>query len=112
MATQIRIELLKTSKNKEKASIEGFLYTLNRSSPKLSHWVCERRGTYNARLTTIAGVVKQPPSISDIYASHTHCPDPARADIIKGITRMKERATNSEDTTRSIVITGIQTMND
>ena len=112
MATQIRIELLKTSKNKDKASIEGFLYTLNRSSPKLSHWVCERRGTCNARLTTIAGVVKQLPSISDIHASHTHCPDPARADIIKGITRMKERATNSEDTTRSILITGIQTMND
>ena len=42
MVTQLKIEILKTNKNKEKACIEGFIYiTHNKYSPQLLHWVCE-----------------------------------------------------------------------
>ena len=77
MATPSVIQITKTSKNKEKACIEGFLYTLNKTSSQLSHWVCEKRGTCKARLSTNDRIVVKPCKIADIYSSHSHGPDPS-----------------------------------
>ena len=44
-STQLIVEMLKTSKNKDKACIDGFMYTLSRSTSTGSH--CEKRGTCN-----------------------------------------------------------------
>ena len=72
MATSFKIEILKSSKNKEKAYIEGFIYTLNKSPPQLSHWVCENRGTCKARISTNDANVVKLTSVADIHLSHTH----------------------------------------
>ena len=110
MATPLVIQITKTSKNKEKAYIEGFLYTLNKCSSQLSHWVCEKRGTCKARLTTNLRIVVIPCQIADINSSHSHGPDTKRFEIVQSISQMKDRATNSEDSTRSILASGVGTM--
>ena len=78
---------------------------------QLSHWVCEKRGTCKARLTTNDRIVVKPCKLADIYSSHSHGPDPTRLEIIQSITKMKDRSTNSEDSTRSIFASGVGTMN-
>ena len=40
--------------------IEGFLNTLNKCYSQISHWVCEKRGTCKARLTTNERTVVKP----------------------------------------------------
>lgn len=112
MATSFKIEILKSSKNMEKAYIEGFIYTLNKSSPQLSHWVCENRGTCKARISTNDANVVKPTSVPDIHSSHTHGSNTSRVEMIKGITKMKTRAENSEESTRFIFASGIETMTD
>ena len=102
--------MTKTSKSKEKACIGGFVYTLNKCSAQLSHWVCEKRGTCKVRLTTNHQIVIKPCNIADIHSSHSHGPDPTILQIVKSITNMKNRATSSEDRTRSIFARGIETM--
>ena len=78
MATSFKIEILKSSKNKEKAYIEGFIYTLNKFSPQLSHWVCENRRTCKARISTNDANVVKPTSVAGIHSSHTHRPNTSR----------------------------------
>ena len=112
MATpNVVIEILKSSKGKEKAYIDGFVYTLTKSCYPRLHWLCEKRATCKARLSTEEVVIK-PESRSDIHSSHTHRPNPMRAEIIKGLTQMKERALNSESSTRSILSSGLELMNE
>ena len=113
MATpDVLIEILKSNRGKEKACIDGFLYTLKRSCHPHLHWICEKRATCKARITTKDGVVINPPNKSEIILSHTHAPEPMRVEMIKGITRMKDRAVSSEDTTRSILSSGLGLMTD
>ena len=65
----------KTTKSKNKAHIQGFLYTLNRVSTAGTHsWVCEKRATCKGRInTTQNGTVLIPTELSEILASHS-CP--------------------------------------
>ena len=77
MATpNVVIEILKSSRGKEKAYIDGFVYTLTKSCYPRLHWLCEKRATCKARLSTKEGVVIKPESRSDIHSSHTHGPNP------------------------------------
>ena len=78
-STQLTVEMLKASKDKDKACIDGFLYTLNRSNSAGLHWVCEKRGTCKARLITHDRIVT-PADISDIHSSHRHEPDCSRVE--------------------------------
>ena len=49
MAESLSIEIVKTTKAKNKAYLQGFLYTLNRvSAAGNQYWVCEKRNTYNS----------------------------------------------------------------
>ena len=43
-STSFSIERIKSERNKDKASIQGFIYTLNRKSHDIEYWVCEKRG--------------------------------------------------------------------
>ena len=54
----------------------------------------------------------KPQNNSDIHISHTHGPDSTRVALIKGISKMKDRALNSEDSTRCILASGLELMND
>ncbi|KAI6648413.1 hypothetical protein LOD99_8203 [Oopsacas minuta] len=113
MATpNVVIEILKSSRGKEKAYIDGFLYILTKSCYPYLHWHCEKRATCKARISTKEGVVIKPESRSDIYSSHTHGANPVRGEMIKGFTQMKERALNSGTSTRSILASGLGSMNE
>ena len=90
----------------------GFVYTLTKSCYPRLHWLCEKRATCKASLSTKEGVVIKPESRSDIHSSHTHGPNPIRAGIVKGLTQMKERALNSESSTKSILASGLELMNE
>ena len=48
MATPIIAEKIKSTRSKDKITIHGFIYTLNKSTNQLKHWVCEKRGTCKA----------------------------------------------------------------
>ena len=50
--------------------------------------------------------------MTDIHSSHTHAPDCSRVEMIRGLNTMKYRARNSNDSTRSILATGLETMTD
>ena len=39
------IERLKSKRNKDKATIQGSNYTLNRFAKGIEYWVCEKRGS-------------------------------------------------------------------
>ena len=86
------------------------MYTLNKTSSQFSHWVCEKRGTGKARLSTNDRIVVKPCKIADIYSSHSHGPDPTRFEIVQSITKMKDRAANCEDSARTIFASGVETM--
>ena len=72
-----------------------------------SDWVCEKRGTCKARLVTQDRNVIKRTEMTDIHPSHTHVPDCPRVEMIKGLSTIKHRTTNFNDTTRSILTTGI-----
>ena len=103
--------MLKTRKNKDKECIDGFKSTLSRSTSAGSHWVCEKRGTCKARLITQDRNVIKPTDMTDI-SSHTHVPDCSRVEMVRGMNTKKHRAVNSNDSTRSILATGLETMTD
>ena len=109
-STQLTVEMLKTSKNKDKACIYGFLYTLNKSNSAGLHWICEKRGTCKARLITHDRRIVTPADISDIHSSHKHAPDCSRVEMVKGLNTMKHRASNSNDSSRLILANGLGTM--
>ena len=56
--------------------------------------------------------VINPPNKTEVILSHTHGPESMRVEMIKGITRMKDRAVSSEDTTRSILSSRLGLMTD
>ena len=47
MATAKRI---KSTRGKDKIAIHGYIYTLNKSTTQVKHWVCEKRGTLKHEL--------------------------------------------------------------
>ena len=98
-STQLTVEMLKTSKNKDKACIYGCIYTLSGSTSAGSNWVCEKRGTCKARLMTQDRNVIKPSDMTDIHSSHTHAPDCSRVEMIRGLNTMKYGAKNSNDST-------------
>ena len=85
MATPLNVEFSKTTKSKNKAHIQGFLYTLNRVSTAVTHsWECEKRATCKGRIkTTQIGTVLIPTELSEILASHSHAPDLSRAQMLQ-----------------------------
>ena len=72
----------------------------------------ENRATCKARMSTNDANVVKPTIVADIHLSHTHGPNTPRIEVINGVTKMKARATNSEESTRLILASGIETMTD
>ena len=112
--TPLNIELIKSTKAKNKAHIKGFLYTLNGvSSAGKQYWLCEKRGTCKARMTTSPeGAVLIPSQFTQIVSSHTHAPDPARSQMLQGYQSMKDRAFVSGEKTRTILTQGLVGLNE
>ena len=103
--TTLNIELIKSTKGKNKAHIKAFLYSLNGASlAGNQYWLCEQRGTCKARLTTSPdGAILIPSLVTEILSSHTHGPNPARSEMLRGYQLMKDRALVSGEKTRTIL---------
>ena len=84
----LRIEKIKSIRQKEKVSINGFIYSLHTSGDTLQ-WRCEKRGTCNARLHTDHDIVVKPDNPEAMLTSHTHGPDLARIEMLKGYSEIK-----------------------
>ena len=97
------IDKIKSERNKDKASTQGFLYTLNRSVNGREYWVCEKRGICKARLQTMNDNIIKPTNPSDIQSQHSHGPDIARVEMLKGYNDLKIAARNSEVSTRNLL---------
>ncbi|KAI6648643.1 hypothetical protein LOD99_8000 [Oopsacas minuta] len=81
-AAPLKIELVKTIRGKDKATFQGFVYTLTKSSLDVQQWVCENRGTCKARMHTKGDEIIKPTQINDIYSSHTHGSNPVRIEML------------------------------
>ena len=79
MATPFPVILdrIKLERNKDKASIQGFLYTLHLYVNVKEHWVCEKRGICKAQLQTLNDSIIKPANPSDTRSQHSHGPDKA-----------------------------------
>ena len=110
MASELIIERIKSNKNKDKAFVMGYIYTLNRVTDGLSYWVCEKRGTCKARIHTREDIITKPVLISEIEQAHTHTPSQDRIQMLKDYRKMKDIASNSEQSTRGILSLVIEEM--
>ena len=110
MATAISIEKIKSKRNKDKAIAEGFLYNLNRINGEVYYWVCEKRGECNARINTRNDIIIKPTDIIQLVNDHTHAPSQERIEMLQAYSTIKSTAEISEQSTRAILSTSLQTM--
>ena len=71
------------------------------------HWVCEKRGICKARLQTLNDNVIKPENPSVIQSQHSHGPDIARVEMLKGYNDLKIAARNSEVSTRNLLFISV-----
>ena len=92
MANNLIVETIRSTRGNDKLTINGFIYTINKSTSELQHWVCEKRGHCKARVTTNANLVIMKLNPEEIQNSHTHGPYTPRIEMLKGYNQTKERA--------------------
>lgn len=107
---QTLIEKIKSKRNKDKAIAEGFLYNLNRINGEVYYWVCEKRGECNARMNTRNDIVIKPVDITLLANDHTHAPSQERIEMLRAYSKIKSTATQSEQSTRTILSTSLEVM--
>ena len=49
---KIFCQRIENNRNKGKAVVEGFIYTLNKTNANIQYWVCEQRGKCGVRINT------------------------------------------------------------
>ena len=101
MATPFIIQRIKSERKKDKATVEGFIYTLSRMSIDVEYWVCEKRGVCNSRIHTRSNNIIKRTTSSELFSGHSHGPDPAKLEMLKAYTILKANASNSEMSTIS-----------
>ena len=77
MATPLNkmvIQKIKSNRNKDKAVVNGFIYSLNRTLGDIQYWVCELRGKCTARKNTNNCIITRPTDFAQIEQDHTHAP--------------------------------------
>ena len=99
----VNIDKIRSERNKDIASPQGFLYILHRSVNDKEHWVCEKRGICKARLQTMNDSIIKPANPSDIQSQHFHGTDIARIERLKGYRDLKIAARNSEVSIRNLL---------
>ena len=108
MATPLNsmtIEKIKSNRNKDKAVVNGFIYSLNCTSGDVLYWVCELRGKCNARINTRNDNIIKPSDLAQIAHDHTHAPSQERIEMLQSYSKSKSLAKKSEQSTRSILST-------
>ena len=76
-------DTIRSTRGKDELTIKnGFIYTMNKSTNELQHWVCEKRGHCKARVTTNTNLVIMRLNPEEIQDSHTHSPDIPRIEML------------------------------
>ena len=101
------IERINSNKGKDKATVFGYIYTLNRVCEEVSYWVCEKRGICKTRIHTNNDIIVKPDQVSEIEQAHTHALSQDRIRMLKEYRKMKDLASGSEQSTRGILSSGI-----
>ena len=85
------ITILKSSRNKDKANLNGFTYNLNRKIDNKYYWCCEKKIHLRCggRLITIADNSGHSLSSSK---EHSHQPDPIRRNVLGAVNNIESQA--------------------
>ena len=110
MATPFTVQRINSERKKDKATVEGFIYTLNRYSNDIEYWVCEKRGVCKARIHTRSNNIIKPTTSSELISEHCHGPDSAKLEMLKAYNRLKTEASESEMSTRSLLSKAVQSL--
>ena len=91
------MEFTFTKRGGRKLLHNGYAYTVTRKRDDITYWRCEERGRCGGRLKTVNDILQGDPP------PHSHLPDASRVVVLKKVQEMKERATNTEELTSTIV---------
>ena len=89
MVVLLTIELLTSTRGKDKAAIQGSVHTLARSVNDIQQWICEKRRVCKARMHTRSDQLIKPIFLHEI---HAHGSDPARVEMLKGYNYVKQHS--------------------
>ena len=91
------MEFTVTKRGGRKLLYNGYAYTVDKMRDSITYWKCEERGRCGGRLKTVNDILQ------DASLPHSHRPDASRAVVLKAVQRMKERASNTEEITNTII---------
>lgn len=95
------MEFVKSNKGKLKLFREGYIYVKQKDlSNGVVSYECERRRSKSSCKAKVK--VRQGEIIEELH-SHTHAPDTPKCEAAKVFQEMKERATETEETTQQII---------
>jgi len=99
---------VRTKRDEDKFCQDGYFYIFDRFSVDKSRkfWRCERKKDCKARLHTDA-VTSNVEKIVDVYS---HDSNAARVEVLKTITALKRRATESNEGTSQLIINCVQNL--
>ena len=83
------ISFVVSNKNKRLLSVDGFIYQQNKSTSKVTYWICKERMCW-------AGIHldSNDKFLKHTKATHTHLPTPERQEIRKMMANIKDRVKN------------------
>ena len=90
MATPLNskvIEKIECNRNKDKAVVVGFFYSLNRTSGGVPYWVCELHGKCNARIKGRNDNIIKPADFSQSIHDHTHAPSRVLIEMLQSYSK-------------------------
>ncbi|KAB0805687.1 hypothetical protein PPYR_02657 [Photinus pyralis] len=84
----------------------NFVYVFSKKSANKENsiWVCEKRGLCKGRIWTIANRVE----VVRIVTPHNHAAEATRGPVLNILSRVKERARDTEETPQQILATNLQ----
>ena len=93
------MELSKTKRDAPKLLHGGFSYSTDKTVNDQIYWRCEKRDHCRGRMITNFCCTE----IKKMPYNHSHPPDAIRTVAIKTVAAIKERASTSEEPTRSVI---------
>ncbi len=98
--------VVKSTRGNPKLIHQNYVYQLDKFSADgtRKHWKCEQRSICHGRLHTdseTGEVVAEP-------AGQTHAPEKAHVEVLLAMESMKDRAVNTQDTTRQVIQSACQ----
>ncbi|CAG8586190.1 16058_t:CDS:2 [Cetraspora pellucida] len=89
-------EVVRSQKGKDKLNVRGYLMVKEKNVRNKYYWCCEFRKSKkcNGRATTL--LIKNLHYLQDM-SEHKHLPDASRVEVVKAITEVKKRASQSKE---------------